>query len=68
MTADPIHTPETTLPSLLTIAQTADVLQVNARTIRRWIDSGDLVAHRLGRGFRISEADLQTFIRTRREP
>jgi len=55
------------IPALLTLDQTAQHLQVSTKTIRRWIKSGDLIAHRLGRQFRISEADLQIFIRTRRE-
>ena len=67
MTSDLNHTSETTLPSLLTITQTAMELQVSTKTIRRWIDAGDLIAHGIGRQFRISEADLMAFIRTRRE-
>ena len=55
------------LPTLLTVSQVADVLQVNVRTVRRWIDAGDLVAHRIGRGVRVSEADLIAFIRSHRE-
>jgi len=50
-----------------TIAQTADQLQVSQRTIRRWIDCGELIAHRFGRQFRISQADLDTFTRLRRQ-
>lgn len=52
---------------LHTITDVADHLQVSSKTVRRWIDAGDLVAHRFGRQLRISEADLQTFIRSRRE-
>ena len=52
--------------SLLTIPQTAAHLQVSEKTIRRWIDAGDLVAHRFGRQWRISNQDLQAFIRIRR--
>ena len=48
------------LPSLLTIDQVAQHLQVSTKTIRRWIDAGDLTAHRLGRQLRISEPDLMT--------
>ena len=66
MTADPIHTPEAALPSLLTLNQTAEVLQVTTRTLHRWINTGELVVHRIGRQLRISETDLQAFIRTRR--
>ncbi len=54
-------------PVLLSIAQTAEHLQVSTKTIRRWIETGDLVAHRFGRQWRISDIDLQNFIRMRRE-
>jgi len=55
------------VPRLHTITDVADRLQVSSKTVRRWIDAGDLVAHRLGRQLRISEQDLQVFIRSRRE-
>ena len=55
------------LQQLLSIEQVADYIQVSTKTIRRWIKAGDLVAHRFGRQWRISSADLQTFIRMRRE-
>ena len=67
MTADPIHMPKDTLPTLFTLDQTAEVLQVSTKTIRRWIKNGDLIAHRLGGQWRISETDLQSFIRMRRQ-
>ena len=50
-----------------TIADVADLVDVNERTIRRWIDEGELVAHRFGRQLRISHADLNAFVRARRE-
>ena len=49
------------------IAEVADLLNVHERTIRRWIDQGDIVAHRFGRQLRISRADLEAFVRLRRE-
>jgi len=67
MSTDANTTSEPTLPPLLTIEQTAKHVQVSDKTIRRWIKAGDLVAHRFGRQWRISSADLQTFIRMRRE-
>ena len=67
MTGDIAQAPAHTLPNLLTIEQTAKVLQVSSKTVRRWIDTGDLIAHRLGRQWRISETDLQTFIRMGRQ-
>ncbi len=62
---NPVHS-QTHLPELLTLEQVAERLQVSVKTVRRWIDAGNLVAHRIGRGLRVSEADLQTFIRSRR--
>ena len=67
MTVDPIHAPDTTLPNLLTLAQTAEVLQISTKTLYRWIEAGDLITHRIGHQLRISEADLQMFIRIRRD-
>jgi excisionase family DNA binding protein len=37
------------------------------KTIHRWIAAGDLIAHRLNRRIRVSEADLQAFILARRQ-
>lgn len=63
--ADQIHT-QVTLPALLTIGQIAERLQVSTKSIRRWIGEGELIAHRIGHQWRVSESDLQTFIRARR--
>ena len=51
---------------LLTIAQTAAICQVSIKTVRRWIERGELVAHRLGRQWRIARKDLEAFIKIRR--
>lgn len=45
-----------------TIANVAEHLDVAVRTVRRWIKSGDLVAHRFGGVVRIAEGDLRTFL------
>lgn len=52
---------------LLTIRDVADILRVSAKSVRRWIDAGDLVAHCVGRQLRVSQGDLETFIKLRRE-
>ena len=52
---------------LFTIKDVADVLQVSDKSIRRWIDTGDLVAHRIGRQWRITQGDLDVFIKLRRQ-
>ena len=55
------------LPVLYTVAEVADLLKVSIKTLRRWIDADELVAHRFGRQLRITESDLAAFIRQRRE-
>jgi excisionase family DNA binding protein len=50
-----------------TIAQVASLLSVSQRTVRRWIAAHDLLAHKFGRGVRISEVDLKTFLAVSRE-
>ena len=67
MTAEPIHTPKHNLPTLLTVGQVATILWVTTLIICRRISAGDLITHRFGRQLRISEADLQAFIRMRRK-
>jgi excisionase family DNA binding protein len=44
------------------IAEVAERLSVSARTVRRWIAAGDLVAHRRGGVVRIAEGDLRAFL------
>ncbi len=51
------------LPALYSVTETAKLLKVSPRTVRRWIEKGDLTAHRFGRQIRITDSDLVTFIR-----
>jgi excisionase family DNA binding protein len=55
-----------TLPILISVKETATHLGVSEKTVRRWIENGDLHIHRIGRLVRISEADLVVFIKSRR--
>jgi excisionase family DNA binding protein len=50
------------VPRLLTIPETAEHSRVSTKTVRRWIDCGDLHAHRPGRKILISEEDLLSFL------
>jgi excisionase family DNA binding protein len=50
-----------------TIAEIAERLHVNARTVRRWIKANELVVHRVGSVVRISEGDLRAFLALHRE-
>lgn len=52
--------------SLLTIPDVAERLKVAEITVRRWIKYGEIIAHKIGHQWRISEADLELFLRTRR--
>ena len=48
------------------VSEIAEILDVSQRTVRRWIDQGELIAHRLGRNVRVSETDLRAFLALRR--
>ncbi len=54
-------TPTASAP-LLTPQAVAAHLDVHQRTIRRWIEAGDLAAVRIGTVVRIRPADLNAFI------
>ena len=55
-------------PEFFTIDEVANSLKVSSRTIRRWIDCGELAAHKLGASVRISRQDLAAFTALRRQP
>ncbi len=55
------------LPAFHSVTETAKLLKVCPRTVRRWIEIGDLTVHRFGRAIRITDSDLVTFIRQHRE-
>jgi excisionase family DNA binding protein len=44
----------------------AEQLDVSTKTVRRWIESGQLHVHRFGRRVRIADDDLAAFIALRR--
>lgn len=49
---------------LLTVRQVADLLQVDRRTVQRWIESGMLPAYRVGPVLlRVSARALEAFLR-----
>jgi len=52
---------------MLSIKGVAERLDQSTKTIRRRIESGELVAYQLGRRWRIAEADLERFLRDRRK-
>ena len=56
----------TGLTPLRDVAETAKLLYVSKKTVRRLIASGALVAHRVGRSVRVSDTDLRAFLNQRR--
>jgi excisionase family DNA binding protein len=49
------------LEQLLTIGDVAELFQVSAKTVRRWILAGDLPAAKLGNQWRIAASDAKCF-------
>ena len=52
--------------SFFTVPDVAEHLAVSTRTVRRWIEGRQLIAHHFGRAVRIAEEDLRTFLRAHR--
>jgi len=52
---------------LRTIDETAEILNVSSRTVRRLIDSGTLPVHRFGRSVRISDPDIAQLMAASRD-
>ncbi len=51
----------------LTVEEIAAKLRVAEKTVRRWINSGQLEAVRAGRFWRIKPADLEAFLQSSKE-
>lgn len=49
---------------LLTVAEVADVLRVSNMTVYRLIKAGELPALRVGKNYRIRQADLDAYLAT----
>ena len=62
---DPKPKPRATA-RMLSVEDVATHLDISLKTVRRMIANGELRVHRIGRSIRISEADFQSFISTRR--
>ena len=51
---------------LLTVAEAADELNVGVRMVRRLVGDGRLPCHKIGSHVRISQSDLDEYIRSSR--
>ena len=61
------HGPRQPFAGMCTIGQTAEMINVSSRTVRRLIDSGKLAVHRFGRSVRISDRDIALLIAASRD-
>ncbi|HSL12456.1 MAG TPA: helix-turn-helix domain-containing protein [Actinomycetota bacterium] len=50
---------------LLTVNEVADLLRVSRMTVYRMIKDGDMPAVRVGRGYRLREDDVDTYLSDR---
>ena len=50
-------------PKFLTIAEVAALMRVSKMTVYRLVHGGDLPAVRVGRSFRVSEEDVDEYLR-----
>jgi excisionase family DNA binding protein len=55
------------LPRLHTIKAVAEAVNVSSRTVRRWIENGDLAVHRVDSVVRVAEDDLRAFLALHRQ-
>jgi excisionase family DNA binding protein len=49
-----------------TLREVAEKLRVSRRTVYRWVQARELPAYKLGGEFRITERDLERFLKARR--
>lgn len=47
-----------------TTVELAEMLKMNVMTIYRYIKSGKLVAHKFGKEYRVSKAELDRFLKS----
>jgi excisionase family DNA binding protein len=49
----------------LTVAEVADLLRVSSMTVYRLIKAGELAAVRVGKSYRVREADVDAYLEAR---
>jgi excisionase family DNA binding protein len=52
---------------LLTTSQVAEELKIDVKTVRKWINNGELEASDLGREYRVRRRDLEAFLESRKQ-
>jgi excisionase family DNA binding protein len=66
MTGSPAKAPSRAASSMHTVTSVAERLGVSEKTVRRLIARGELPVHRIGHSLRVSEDDLQAFLKQHR--
>ena len=59
---------QTVEETYFTVEEVADRLKVSHMTVYRWIKAGQLGAYKIGGEFRITERDIERFLKERRLP
>jgi excisionase family DNA binding protein len=54
------------MDDLLTVEQAAAILQLSPKTIKDWLRAGKLPGCKIGRLWRVKQADLEAFIQASR--
>jgi len=57
------HSGDISEVKFLTVAEVASVMRVSKMTVYRLVHGGDLPAVRVGRSFRVSEKDVNEYLR-----
>ncbi len=52
--------------AFFTPREISDILRISVYTVRRWIKEGSLPAYKVGRGWRISDVDLEQWLNQQR--
>jgi len=55
-----------TIARFYTVAQISELLGISTRSVRRWIATGELLAHKFRRQVRVAEIDLLAFLQRHR--
>lgn len=59
---------QTVEETYFTVEEVADRLKVSHMTVYRWIKAGQLGAYKIGGEFRITERDIEHYLKARRFP
>jgi excisionase family DNA binding protein len=57
--------PKSQAPIYYTVSEVAEIVRVTEWTVREWLKSGTLKGSKPGRGWRVTEEDLHTFLNER---